>query len=80
MHVYLIACVSLTLVFTITYINCALELRMPMADNCETNVLVKQFSLNFFVLRTQAILIVSEKFTRACFFQIALETILLPTY
>ena len=30
------------------------------------------------VLRTRAILIVFEKLTRACFFQIALETILLP--
>ena len=30
------------------------------------------------VLRTRAILIVFDKLTRACFFQIALETILLP--
>ena len=32
------------------------------------------------VLRTRAILVVFEKLTRACFFQIALETILLPIY
>ena len=32
------------------------------------------------VLRTRAILIVFEKLTRACFFQIALETILLPIH
>ncbi len=36
--------------------------------------------LGFFdgAIRTRAILIVFEKLTRACFFQIALETILLP--
>ena len=32
------------------------------------------------VLRTRAILIVFEKLTCACFFQIALETLLLPIY
>ena len=31
-----------------------------------------------FVLRSRAILIVFEKLTRACFFQIALEIMLLP--
>ena len=31
------------------------------------------------VLRTRAILMPFEKFTRACFIQIALETILIPT-
>ena len=35
-------------------------------------------NMRFLIIRTRAISIVFEKLTRACFFQIALETILLP--
>ena len=63
----------------INYGSCILEMCKSNPTQIRSDQTRLDFEAIIFVLWTRAILMLFEKFTRASFIQIALETILIPT-